>query len=75
MNGQRITLSDGALSLSILTLFSCSSLEGVKVKTPFSGKISLGRTALQGWGMGQSANLNIAKNKAELEARKALANK
>jgi len=75
MNGQRITLSVlGALSLSILTLFSCSSLEGVKVKTPFSGKKYLSDARhFRAVGMGQSANLNIAKNKAELEARKALA--
>jgi len=55
-------------------LSSCSGVEGSKVKTPFSGKKYLSDARhFRAVGMGQSANLNIAKSKAELESRKALA--
>ena len=55
-------------------LWGCSSPEGTQVKMPFSGKKYMSDTRhFRGVGMGQSANLNIAKSKAELESRKVMA--
>ena len=55
-------------------LWSCSSPEGTQVKMPFSGKKYMSDARhFRGVGMGQSANLNIAKSKAELESRKVMA--
>ena len=63
-----------ALIFSSLTLLSCSNGAGTKVKTPFSSKKYMSDARhFRAVGMGQSANLNIAKSKAELESRKALA--
>ena len=60
--------------LLIVVAASCSSPDGSKVKTPFSGKKYLSDARhFRAVGMGQSANMNIAKSKAELESRKALA--
>jgi hypothetical protein len=57
-----------------ILLASCSNGAGTQVKTPFSGKKYLSDARhFRGVGLGQSANLNIAKSKAELEARKTLA--
>ena len=55
-------------------LWGCSSPEGTQVKMPFSGKKYMSDARhFRGVGMGQSANLNIAKSKAELESRKVMA--
>jgi septal ring factor EnvC (AmiA/AmiB activator) len=63
-----------ALLFGSLQLTSCSSPAGTRVKTPFSGKKYMSDARyFRAVGMGQSTNLNIAKNKAELESRKALA--
>lgn len=63
-----------AILLASLSFCSCSSVSGTQVKTPFSGQKYLSDARhFRAVGMGQSANLNIAKNKAELESRKALA--
>jgi septal ring factor EnvC (AmiA/AmiB activator) len=63
-----------ALVLGTLQLASCSSVAGTQVKTPFSGKKYMSDARyFRAVGMGQSGNLNIAKSKAELESRKALA--
>ena len=60
--------------LGVLGLSSCSNVNGTRVKSPFSGKKYLSDARhFRAVGMGQSANLNIAKSKAELESRKALA--
>ena len=60
--------------LLIVVVASCSNPGGSKVKTPFSGKKYLSDARhFRAVGMGQSANMNIAKSKAELESRKALA--
>jgi len=60
--------------LSVLGLQSCSNVNGTQVKTPFSSKKYMSDARhFRAVGMGQSANLNIAKSKAELESRKALA--
>lgn len=59
---------------AIASITSCSNMEGSQVKTPFSGKKYLSDARhFRAVGMGQSANLSIAKSKAELESRKALA--
>ena len=53
---------------------ACSSSEGTQLKSPFSGKKYLSDAKhFRAVGMGQSANLNIAKSKADLESRKSLA--
>ncbi|MDA0729035.1 MAG: hypothetical protein O3B70_00195 [Bacteroidetes bacterium] len=53
---------------------ACSGIDGTQVKSPFSGKKYLSDAKhFRAVGMGQSANLNIAKSKADLEAKKALA--
>tara|TARA_B000000565_G_C23760601_1_gene368268 strand:- start:712 stop:1332 length:621 start_codon:yes stop_codon:yes gene_type:complete len=58
----------------IVLLSSCSNSAGTQVKTPFSGKKYMSDARhFRGVGMGQSANLNIAKSKAELESRKSIA--
>ncbi|MDG1674123.1 MAG: hypothetical protein P8H88_01630 [Flavobacteriales bacterium] len=63
-----------ALFLGVLGLHSCSNSNGTQVKTPFSGKKYMSDARhFRAVGMGQSANLNIAKSKAELESKKALA--
>jgi len=63
-----------ALLFGSVQLISCSSAAGTRVKTPFSGKKYMSDARyFRAVGMGQSTNLNIAKNKAELESRKALA--
>lgn len=63
-----------ALVLGAMSLTACSSAEGSKVKTPFSGKKYMSDARhFRAVGMGQSNNLNVAKSKAELESRKALA--
>ena len=59
---------------SIGLLFSCSSTEGTKINMPFSGKKYMADARhFRAVGMGQSTNLSIAKSKAELEARKSMA--
>jgi hypothetical protein len=65
-------------SLSWIFLFfglvACSGMEGTQVKSPFSGKKYLSDAKhFRAVGMGQSSNLNIAKSKADIEAKKALA--
>ena len=63
-----------AAVLVFASLSSCSNMEGNQVKTPFSGKKYLSDARhFRAVGMGQSANLSIAKSKAELESKKALA--
>jgi hypothetical protein len=58
----------------IVLLSSCSNNAGTQVKMPFSGKKYMSDARhFRGVGMGQSANLNIAKSKAELESRKSIA--
>ena len=58
----------------VVLLSSCSNSAGTQVKTPFSGKKYMSDARyFRGVGMGQSANLNIAKSKAELESRKVIA--
>ena len=60
-----------ALAASVV---ACSSSEGTQLKSPFSGKKYLSDAKhFRAVGMGQSANLNIAKSKADLESRKSLA--
>lgn len=55
-------------------LWGCSGPAGTLVKMPFSGKKYMSDARhFRGVGMGQSANLNIAKSKAELESRKVMA--
>jgi hypothetical protein len=57
-----------------LGLVACSGMEGTQVKSPFSGKKYLSDAKhFRAVGMGQSSNLNIAKSKADIEAKKALA--
>ena len=52
----------------------CTNVAGTKVKTPFSSKKHQSDARhFRAVGMGQSANLNIAKSKSELEAKKSLA--
>lgn len=59
---------------ALLSLTACTNMSGNKVKTPFSGNKYLSDARhFRAVGMGQSANLNIAKSKAQLESRKALA--
>ena len=64
-----------ALFLGVIVLLSsCSNTAGTQVKTPFSAKKYMSDARhFRGVGMGQSANLNIAKSKAELESRKSIA--
>ena len=62
------------LLLGVLTLPACNNMEGTKVKTPFDGKRYMSDARhFRAVGMGKSTNLNIAKNKAQLEAKKTLA--
>ena len=70
----RISSLAMATILVIASLNSCSNMEGSQVKTPFSGKKYLSDARhFRAVGMGQSANLSIAKSKAELESKKSLA--
>lgn len=58
----------------LLGMVACSGIEGTQVKSPFSGKKYLSDAKhFRAVGMGQSTNLNIAKSKADIEAKKALA--
>ena len=64
----------GFMTLLLLTFASCNSTEGTNVKMPFSGKKYMSDARhFRAVGMGQSANLSVAKSKAELEARKSMA--
>ena len=70
----RISSLAMAAILVLASLNSCSNMEGSQVKTPFSGKKYLSDARhFRAVGMGQSANLSIAKSKAELESKKSLA--
>ena len=60
--------------LAIGSLMSCSNVDGNQLKMPFSGKKYMSDARhFRSVGMGQSANMSIAKSKAELESKKALA--
>lgn len=64
----------GFLTLFLLVFSGCNSAEGTQVKMPFSGKKYLSDARhFRAVGMGQSTNLSVAKSKAELEARKSMA--
>ena len=73
------SLSHFPFSASLLTLLflvtaGCNSTEGTQIKMPFSGKKYMSDARhFRAVGMGQSANLSVAKSKAELEARKSMA--
>ena len=59
--------------LGILSLPACNNIEGTKVKTPFDGKKYMSDARhFRAVGMAQSTNLSIAKNKAQLEAKRSL---
>ena len=62
------------LLLGMLSLPACNSMEGTKVKTPFDGKKYMSDVRhFRAVGMGQSSNLTIAKNKAQMDAKRSLA--
>ena len=62
------------LLLGMLSLPACNSMEGTKVKTPFDGKKYMSDARhFRAVGMGQSSNLTIAKNKAQMDAKRSLA--
>ena len=62
------------LLLGMLSLPACNSMEGTKVKTPFDGKKYMSDARhFRAVGMGQSSNLSIAKNKAQMDAKRSLA--
>ena len=66
--------SAGLLTLLFLVTAGCNSTEGTQIKLPFSGKKYMSDARhFRAVGMGQSANLSVAKSKAELEARKSMA--
>ena len=66
--------SAGLLTLLFLVTAGCNSTEGTQIKMPFSGKKYMSDARhFRAVGMGQSANLSVAKSKAELEARKSMA--
>ena len=70
----RFPFSSGLLTLLFLVTAGCNSTEGTQIKMPFSGKKYMSDARhFRAVGMGQSANLSIAKSKAELEARKSMA--
>lgn len=71
---RHLPLAFGVLTLFLLVFASCSSSEGTQIKMPFSGKKYMSDARhFRAVGMGQSANLSVAKSKAELEARKSMA--
>ena len=66
---RHLPLAFGVLTLFLLVFASCSSSEGTQIKMPFSGKKYMSDARhFRAVGMGQSANLSVAKSKAELEA-------
>ena len=75
MHSLRCLPSYAALLAALLfVLAGCNSSEGTQVKMPFSGKKYMSDARhFRGVGMGQSANLSVAKSKSELEARKSMA--
>ena len=75
MHSLRCLPSYAALLAALLfVLAGCNSSEGTQVKMPFSGKKYMSDARhFRAVGMGQSANLSVAKSKSELEARKSMA--
>ena len=63
-----------SLILLAITFASCSSINGTRLNTPFSSKKYMSDARyFRAVGMGTSANLNIARSKAQLESKKSLA--
>jgi hypothetical protein len=63
-------------SLAVLLLAACNSSNtlGTKVKEPFSGdKYESNNRYFRGTGKGESMDENVARNKADLQAKKVLA--
>jgi hypothetical protein len=63
-----------AMSILMILFSGCQQVGGTKVKSPFDGKkYQSDARHFRAVGLGESANMGIAKSKSELEAKKSLA--